>query len=889
MKKQFSILTALFALLSVLALGGCVNQINPVERPETGISEGKGMVRIEAGTGGGDARTVIPAVNFHHYEYWFSNNGGAAVAHTGVGGVFELDPGNYTVTVKAFAGAGDTSPATQGTSASFSITLGVDSGSISVILTPVLGVGNGTLTYTVEYPDGAEAVSFTLTRVGGGETFDLKAAGTETATALTGTKAAVGAGYWLARISLRNGGVYAGKSEVVHIYTDTSTALSWTFDDDAFTAIPVINAADSGPGTLREALARAEAGLGGTIFISLPAGGNVITLTTPLPPITKNVTILGNGATLTQSGFTPGTGTSLLTINQAGAMVYISRLHFKGNGRTTDGGAIRNNGGEITLESCIFSKNGETSLGGAIYNNGASANLYILGCTFYQNLSSYRGGAIYNTGRVYLTGNLFFGNTSPAGMVYNNYASGTTTSLGYNVSDKASGGGTSSANGTGISGYTAAGNGTDVFSAALPLSPVTFKTVTGGAAIGRITSLPDGYPEADFFGTPITAPAAAGAVQAQTTAGYYLEYGVSNTAYGTVSPPSPGPNADGFYSSGNVSLTAASGVSGVTFSKWLVNGADIDNANPLTVTMDGHKTVQAVFVRNYTLTSTNDAGTGSFREALGQVGDGDTITLPAGGTITLASVLPHISKSITIEGNGATLTQSGFTPSQTSQLLRISTSGLNIKISRLHFKGGRSTSQGGAIYSISSITLESCIFTDNQKNGAVYFDGSGNRMIQGCTFYNNSLAISVGRSGTVTLTGNVFWGSTAASNKVVSSGGATITSWGFNVSESDAGTAAGAGSGFNNGGGDVFNAVAPISPVSLKPVTGGAAAGRITSRPANYPTTDFFGNPIPATSAAAGAVQALTPAGWYLDYGSNSKFARFMIKSGVWVGKHLSG
>jgi hypothetical protein len=62
---------------------------------------------------------------------------------------------------------------------------------------------------------------------------------------------------------------------------------------------------------------------------------------------------------------------------------------------------------------------------------------------------------------------------------------------------------------------------------------------------------------------------------------------------------------------------------------------------------------------SFTVTNTNDSGAGSLRDAITQAnaaGGTNTITLQPGlGTITLASNLPLVATSVTINGNGNTL------------------------------------------------------------------------------------------------------------------------------------------------------------------------------------------------------------------------------------------
>jgi predicted outer membrane repeat protein len=366
---------------------------------------------------------------------------------------FELDPVTWTVTVNAYT---DDFLAATG-SETFSITPKKEI-AVTVKLRPVAGEGTGTLNYTLNYPDGTELTSFTL--LADEEDIDLPGVvesngdGTKT---YTGSLGSVDSAYYLARAVLRKNGITVGKIEVVHIYRDRDTHLSLEFSDREFEAIIVVSSADSGPGTLRKALEDAESGA--TIVIDLPAADRVITLTSgPLSIQHKNLTILGNGTTLTQNG-----EIKLLTVtNAAYTTVKIRCLHFKGGRSTTNGGAI--SGNRLTLESCIFSDNEAAVYGGAV----SGSNVTINGCTFYGNRAGTSAGAIYKTSGGYneqmtIAGNLFWGNTAASHSVALDV-----TSSGYNISDRE---GTMDPEwGSGWS-FTNGDKQADV----LPISPVSFR------------------------------------------------------------------------------------------------------------------------------------------------------------------------------------------------------------------------------------------------------------------------------------------------------------------------------------------------------------------------------------------------------------------------------
>jgi hypothetical protein len=293
--------------------------------------------------------------------------------------------------------------------------------------------------------------------------------------------------------------------------------------------------------------------------------------------------------------------------------------------------------------------------------------------------------------------------------------------------------------------------------------------------------------------------------------------------------------------------------------------------------MNAHKTVQAVFVRNFAVNNTDDdsgsAEKVTLRYALTNALEGSTIniSLESDKTITLKSVLPAITRSVTINGNGATLTQSGITASSSSQLLYIDSTSAVVKISRLHFKGGRATSYGGAIQNEGALTLESCIFNDNQTNststsysgGAVYT--SGNLTVLGCTFYNNKSGYRGGAiyrgGGNVTLTGNLFTGNAASSDAnghVVYGTATNITSGGYNVSDKAAGngTTAGNNSGYagNANNSDKFSVTVTITDGDPTKGPSGEGLDTLDTLPEGFPTTYFDGTER-AASATAGAVK----------------------------------
>jgi predicted outer membrane repeat protein len=468
--------------------------------------------------------------------------------------------------------------------------------------------------------------------------------------------------------------------------------------------------------------------------------------------------------------------------------------------------------------------------------NGDTA-LTVSGCTFYGNQT----GAIYwSSGPITLTGNIFWGNGN-----IDRYG---VTSGGYNVFDMAS----SSTFGV-----------TDNQITTIPISPVNYKPLTGSGAWEHISSRPQDYPVLDFYGVPIPASnAASGAVQTQAAAGYTLEYGVNGK--GTISISGPAPNSDGLYAGGSILTLQASPGSGSVFGYWTINGLRQEEQTPpnqISLTMNAHNNVKATF--GWVVNNAN-SGSGSLLEALTNQEDEQFIYLPAGQTITLASPLPAITKNISIEGNGATLTQSGFTSDYGSMLLRISNSNAEVVIRHLHFKGGRAV-EGAAIRTEGKLSVESCIFSDNQasRGGALYCaTSSGTLIVSGCTFYGNTAVVTVNYAyggaiyvwqGSLTLTGNIFMGNTSSTStgKVVYNSGGTVSSGGYNVSDYASGTNTTTGSGWTFALTDIQVTDTAFN-IAWQPTSATTPLNIITSLPTGFPATYFDGSTrtIPATPGA---------------------------------------
>src|ERR1700741_1536518 len=157
--------------------------------------------------------------------------------------------------------------------------------------------------------------------------------------------------------------------------------------------ITVTNTNDSGPGSLRQALA--DVNDGGTINFAVTG---TIGLTTGGLLVDKSITISGPGAA---SLAVNGNAKSRFFHIGSGRTVTISGLTIpNGNANTQpipDGGGIYNDHATLTLNTCTINNNSAFRNGGGVHNAGA-ATLTLNGCVITGNVTGNDGGGICNDG-----------------------------------------------------------------------------------------------------------------------------------------------------------------------------------------------------------------------------------------------------------------------------------------------------------------------------------------------------------------------------------------------------------------------------------------------------------------------------------------------------------
>ena len=151
--------------------------------------------------------------------------------------------------------------------------------------------------------------------------------------------------------------------------------------------IVVTNTNDSGPGSLRDALAVANDG--DTIDATGISG--TISLSSGELQITHAVTINGPGA---ESLLVAGNGTSRVFDNLASNVTISGFDIYGGSAPGDNGGGILNEGGNLRLKQCVIVGN-SAEFGGGIFN--LNGRLRVHKCTLNSNTATSSGGAIANS------------------------------------------------------------------------------------------------------------------------------------------------------------------------------------------------------------------------------------------------------------------------------------------------------------------------------------------------------------------------------------------------------------------------------------------------------------------------------------------------------------
>jgi uncharacterized repeat protein (TIGR01451 family) len=175
----------------------------------------------------------------------------------------------------------------------------------------------------------------------------------------------------------------------------------------------VVSNSDSGPGTLRQALA--DVCSGGTIDFAPTLTDQTITLASTELSITKTITITNpNALNLRISGNDAHRVFSI----QAGAAVTITNLIITHGRAIGDRGGSIYNIGTLNLNNCTINYSSASNGGAGISNDGV---LTIDRCTFNTNITSSGGGGVRNEGTLTINNSAFYNNTAIGGGILNEW------------------------------------------------------------------------------------------------------------------------------------------------------------------------------------------------------------------------------------------------------------------------------------------------------------------------------------------------------------------------------------------------------------------------------------------------------------------------------------
>ena len=144
---------------------------------------------------------------------------------------------------------------------------------------------------------------------------------------------------------------------------------------------------------------------------------------------------------------------------------------------------------------------------------------------------------------------------------------------------------------------------------------------------------------------------------------------------------------------------------------------------------------------NLTVTSANDSGAGTLRQAILDASPGDTINFAAGIiTINLTSGELLIDKNLTINGPGANLLTVQRSSMMPFRIFDMASIGITVTIADLTIANG-TAEIGAGVYCVGG-TVRNCAITNNQavgdapKGGGVYCDGG---TVSRCVISGNSV------------------------------------------------------------------------------------------------------------------------------------------------------
>jgi hypothetical protein len=463
------------AILMALALfAGCADIFSPPAADGDGPAPAPGTGRALVSVGPQGARTLMPADYSAYgglsYTYEFTAAGkdpvsGTIPAGTGTESV-DLAQGTWGLTVQGFNYG---TPVIEGKVTGIEITTGQQT-PVSVSMAGIPGGDNGSLGYTVNFPDTVSSAFFRVypwNKEAFETQVDLLLSGTPNGDS---TKTSTGflplsPGYYRVSLDLAIAGAPGGvfsKTEIAHIYPGLTTPADFTITGTDFipateqadlaAALGTISGLSSGDNVVyflssaSETMAGTAAAIensNGPVTVTIDGGGREVTLTG-----NGSLVVVGNNVTLAFKNITlkGSSGASLVRVESGGTLELGAGAKITGNTAysTSDyscgggvyvagNGTFTMNGGEITGNMALTDYSSSLySFGGGVYVAGYGT-FTMNGGEITGNTASSYSYSLSDGGGVYVAEYGTF--TMSGGKITNNtaYASGFSQSYGGGV------------------------------------------------------------------------------------------------------------------------------------------------------------------------------------------------------------------------------------------------------------------------------------------------------------------------------------------------------------------------------------------------------------------------------------------------------------------------
>jgi hypothetical protein len=232
------------ALILGLLMSGCSNLFN--EKPR-GAEDGAGYVLVKLGLDDPDARTALPSPGELYYTLSYveispgSRSGEIVLGMVSTGGkTVSIPTGTWDLTIRAYRNPIDAQDpllkVAEGSLPGVAIITGPND-PITINLGAAQS-GSGTLRYSLSYPSSptVTSISMKLEEIGG--TTRTIALATSSGTSTSGQVPGLGWGYYQVDFFLRYNNRTAVKGDLVHIYQDMETPVSFTFAAEDFAYPP---------------------------------------------------------------------------------------------------------------------------------------------------------------------------------------------------------------------------------------------------------------------------------------------------------------------------------------------------------------------------------------------------------------------------------------------------------------------------------------------------------------------------------------------------------------------------------------------------------------------------------------------------------------------------